>query len=45
MKTNAWAEMTATATHLHLKASLTAYEGDQIVFERHYDDKVARRFV
>ena len=45
VKTNAWAEMTATATHLHLKASLTAYEGDTKVFERHFDDKVARRFV
>ncbi|MES2435704.1 MAG: CocE/NonD family hydrolase [Pseudomonadota bacterium] len=45
IKTNAWAEMTATATHLHLKASLIAYEGDTKVFERHYDDKVARRFV
>ncbi|MDO8982204.1 CocE/NonD family hydrolase [Cypionkella sp.] len=45
VKTNAWAEMTATASHLHLKASLTAWEGDTKVFERHYDDKVPRRFV
>jgi len=45
VKTNAWAEMTASATHLHLKASLTAYAGDVKVFERHFDDKVARRFV
>ena len=45
VKTNAWAEMTATASHLHLKARLTAYEGDTKVFERHFDDRVARRFV
>ena len=45
VKTNAWAEMTATASHLHLKASLTAWEGNTKVFERHYDDQVPRRFV
>ncbi|MDB5659852.1 MAG: peptidase [Cypionkella sp.] len=45
VKTNAWAEMTATATHLRMQATLTAYEGDKIVFERHYDEEVPRRFV
>ena len=45
VKTNAWAEMTATATHLRLKARLTAYEGDKVVFDRAFDDEVPRRFV
>jgi hypothetical protein len=45
VKTKAWAEMTATATHLHMKARLTAYEGDQIIFDREFDDTVPRRFV
>ncbi|GLS85462.1 peptidase S15 [Cypionkella aquatica] len=45
VRTNAWAEMTATATHLRLKASLTAWEGDTKIFERHFDDEVSRKFV
>jgi predicted acyl esterase len=45
VKTTAWAEMTATATDLHMKARLTAYEGDQIIFDRSFDDKVPRRFI
>lgn len=45
VKTCAMAEMTATATHLHLKASLTAWEGDQVIFTRDFNDKVLRRFV
>ncbi len=45
VKTTAWAEMTATATDLHMKARLTAYEGDQVVFDRSFDDKVPRRFI
>lgn len=45
VKTYAHAEMTASATHLHMKATLTAWEGDQVIFTRSFDDKVPRRFV
>ena len=45
VKTIAWAEMTATASHLRLKAGLTAWEGDTKIFERQFDDEVPRRFV
>ena len=45
VRTRAAAEMTATATHLRMTARLTAWEGDRVVFERDYDEAVARRFV
>jgi hypothetical protein len=45
VRTCAHAEMTGTATHLHMKATLTAWEGDQVIFTRDFDDKVPRRFV
>jgi hypothetical protein len=45
VRTVAEAEMTATATHLRMVAHLTAWEGDKVVFERRFDDAVARRFV
>ena len=45
VKTYANAEMTASATHLNMKATLTAWEGDQVIFTRSFDDKVPRRFV
>lgn len=45
VKTRAEAEMTASATHLRMVARLTAWEGDSIVFQRDFDDEVARRFV
>ena len=45
VRTEAWAEMTATATHLRMKARLVAYEGDREVFRRDWVDTVARRFV
>ena len=45
VRTRAEAEMTATATHLRMTARLTAWEGDRVVFERDYDEEVARRFV
>jgi uncharacterized protein len=45
VKTKAWAEMTATATHLRLRAKLTAWEGEAVIFEREFDDEVARRFI
>ncbi len=45
VRTLAHAEMTATATHLHLKARLTAWEGAVQVFDRSHDEAVERRFV
>jgi uncharacterized protein len=45
VRTEAWAEMTATPTHLRMKARLRAFEGDKMVFERDFDDQVARKFV
>jgi uncharacterized protein len=45
VKTKAWAEMTASATELHLKARLTAYQGEEVIFDRSFDDRVPRRFL
>jgi putative CocE/NonD family hydrolase len=45
VRTEAWAEMTGTATHLRMKARLVAYEGDREVFRRDWDDEVERRFI
>ena len=45
VRTQAWAEMSATADHLRLQARLVAWEGDNKIFERHFDEKVDRRFV
>ena len=45
VRTQAWARMTATATHLCMEARLTAWEGDSQVFQRHFKDEVARDFV
>ncbi len=45
VRTLAEAEMTGTATHLRMVAKLTAWQGDRVVFERDYDEEVARRFV
>ncbi len=45
VRTRAETEMTGTATHLRMKARLTAWEGDEVVFERSFDEEVARRFV
>ena len=45
IRTRAEAEMTATATHLRMKASLTAWEGETEVFRRDWDEEVERRFV
>ena len=44
VRTEAQAEMTATATHLRMRARLTAWEGSAKVFERLWDDEVERRF-
>ncbi|MFN5999457.1 MAG: CocE/NonD family hydrolase [Paracoccaceae bacterium] len=45
VRTEASAEMTATATHLRMQARLTAWEGEVVVFERHWDEEVERQFV
>jgi uncharacterized protein len=45
VRTEAWAEMTATGTHLRMQARLTAWEGETVVFRRDWDDRVAREFV
>jgi hypothetical protein len=45
VRTEAWAEMTATASHLRLQARLRAFEGDNLVFDRSFDEEVARQFV
>ncbi|NBZ87197.1 CocE/NonD family hydrolase [Stagnihabitans tardus] len=45
VRTEAWAEMTATATHLRMRARLVAHEGAVEVFRRDWDDTVERRFV
>ena len=45
VRTEAWAEMTGTATHLRMRARLVAYEGETEVFRRDWDDSVERRFV
>lgn len=45
VRTIAAAEMTATATHLRMRATLTAWEGEEKLFERQFDDEVPRRFV
>jgi putative CocE/NonD family hydrolase len=45
IRTEAEAEMTATATHLRMVARLTAWEGAEKVFERHWDEKIDRKFV
>ncbi len=45
VRTEVWAEMTASATHLRMQARLTAWEGDTQVFQRAWDDSVVRKFV
>jgi hypothetical protein len=45
VRTEAWAEMTGTATHLRMQARLVAFEGDRKVFERSWDEEVQRRFI
>jgi putative CocE/NonD family hydrolase len=45
VRTEASAEMTATATHLRMQARLTAWEGEVVVFDRHWDEEVDRQFV
>jgi putative CocE/NonD family hydrolase len=45
VRTQAQCEMTATASHLRMTARLTAWEGDEIIFQREFDESVERRFV
>ena len=45
VRTLAHTEMTASASHLRMTARLTAWQGDEIVFQRDYDESVERRFV
>ena len=45
VRTRASAEMTATASHLVMKARLQAWEGETLLFERHWNESVERRFV
>jgi hypothetical protein len=45
VRTEARAEMTATATHLRMRARLTAWDGETRVFTRDWDEEVERRFV
>jgi uncharacterized protein len=45
VRTTAEAEMTATATHLRMRAQLIAWEGERKVFQRQWDEEVARNHV
>jgi len=45
VRTLAEAEMTGDAAELRMVARLRAWEGDALVFDRSWDDRVARRFV
>ena len=45
VRTKATARMTASATHLHFEADLTAWEGETQVFHRSYQEAVPRDFV
>jgi putative CocE/NonD family hydrolase len=45
VKTSVVAQMWADASHLHMQASLTAWEGDDQVFHRDFNESVARLFV
>jgi uncharacterized protein len=45
VRTRAEAEMTGNPTHLRMRAKLTAWEGETVIFERSFDEEVARRFV
>jgi hypothetical protein len=45
VRTRAEAEMTGNATDFRMIARLQAWEGEVLVFERNWDDRVSRRFV
>lgn len=45
VRTRAETVMIATASHLRMQARLTAWEGETVVFQRDWDEEVARKFV
>ncbi len=45
VRTHVTATQTCTATHLRIVAHLRAWEGEKLVFDRHFDDRVTRNFV
>jgi putative CocE/NonD family hydrolase len=45
VRTRAETVMTSTADALRMQASLTAWEGERMVFQRHWDESVERKFV
>lgn len=45
VRTKAWAKMTASATHFCLEARLTAWQGQEQVFDRTFKEEVPRLFV
>jgi predicted acyl esterase len=45
VRTHVTATQTCTATHLRMTATVRAWEGDALVFERSFDEQVAREFV
>lgn len=46
VRTETFQEMWADATHFHVRARIEAYEGDELVFEKDWDDEtVPRRLV
>jgi uncharacterized protein len=45
VRTHVTATQTCTPTHLRIMAQVRAWEGDTLVFERAFDDQVARQFV
>ena len=45
VRTRAETVMTASATHLRMQATLTAWEGETVIFQRDWDEEVERKFV
>ena len=45
VRTRAETVMTASATHLRMQATLTAWEGETVIFQSDWDEEVDRKFV
>jgi uncharacterized protein len=45
VRTHVTATQTCTATHLRITAHVRAWEGETLVFDRHFDDQVSREFI
>jgi predicted acyl esterase len=45
VRTRAETVMTASVTHLRMQATLTAWEGETVIFQRDWDEEVERKFV